>query len=84
MIMAGRILGLLVCLVVFPVMAAAAGYVFFDQVPGFVNHLPNMSMDGINLLTILRMIFVAGVFVFAFACGLNYMMQNQSEQDAVV
>ena len=82
--MAGRLLGLIVTLIVFPCIAASAGYVFFDQIPVFVNHLSNMPMDGINLLTILRMIFVAGVFVFAFACGLNYMMQNQSEQDAVV
>lgn len=81
--MAGRFLGLIVCLIVFPVMAASVGYVFFDRIPGFVNSLPNFPMDGINTLTWLRMIFVAGVFIFVFACGWNYMAQNQNEQDTV-
>ena len=81
--MAGRFLGLIVCLIIFPVMAACFGYVFFDKIPGFVNGLPNFPMDGINTLTWLRMIFVAGVFIFVFACGWNYMAQNQNEQDTV-
>lgn len=82
--MAGRFLGLLACLVVFPIMAASVGYVFFDQIPQFVNSLPNMPMDGINTLIWLKMIFTAGIFVFVFACGWNYMAQSSNEQDQVV
>jgi hypothetical protein len=82
--MAGRFLGFFVMLVLFPVMAASVGYVFFDQIPGYVNSLPNFPMDAINTLTYLRMIFVAGIFVFVFAVGWNYMAQNQNEQDQVV
>jgi hypothetical protein len=82
--MAGRVLGLLVTLVVFPVMAAAAGYVFFDRIPVFVNALPQFPMDAINTLTWIKMIFVLGIFVFVFACGWNYMAQNQNEMDQVV
>jgi len=81
--MAGRFLGFVACLVVFPIMAASIGYVFFDQIPFFVNGLPNMPMDGINTLTWLKMIFIAGVFVFVFACGWNYMVQSSNEQDQV-
>lgn len=82
--MAGRLLGFIVTLLVFPSMAAAVGYVFFDRIPGFVNGLPNFPMDGINTLTYLRMIFVAGIFIFVFAIGWNYISQNQNEQDSVV
>lgn len=82
--MAGRFLGFFVTLVIFPVMAASVGYVFFDQIPTYINALPNFPMDAINTLTYLRMIFVAGIFVFVFAIGWNYMAQNQNEQDQVV
>ena len=82
--MAGRFLGFIVTLIIFPAMAAAVGYVFFDQIPAYVNGLPNFPMDGINTLTWLRMIFVAGIFVFVLAIGWNYMAQNQNEQDTVV
>ena len=72
------------CLVVFPIMAAAVGYTFFDKIPVFVNGLPNMPMDGINTLVYLKAVFTIGVFVFVFACGWNYMAQSQNEQDQVV
>jgi hypothetical protein len=82
--MAGRLLGLLINLIVFPIMAAAVGYVFFDNLPTFVNTLPYASMDGINTLTWLKYIFAAGVFVFVFACCWNHMAQSQNEQDQVI
>lgn len=82
--MAGRFLGLAVNLVVFPVMAASVGYVFFDNLPSFVNKIPNFPMDGINTLTWLKYIFTAGVFIFVFAICWNHMAQNQNEQDQVV
>jgi len=82
--MAGRFLGLIVTLIVFPLMAASVGYVFFDRIPLIVNTIPNFPMDGINTLTWLRLIFTAGIFVFVFAIGWNHMAQNQNEQDSVV
>ncbi|MFA4928262.1 MAG: hypothetical protein WC558_07080 [Patulibacter sp.] len=81
--MAGRLLGLLINLIVFPVMAASVGYVFFDKIPVFVNTLPNFPMDGINTLTWLKYIFVAGIFFFVFAISWNHMAQSQNEQDQV-
>ena len=81
--MAGRFLGYMVTLGIFPVMAASVGYVFFDMIPGFVNTLPNFPMDGINTLNLLKLIFVAGIFIFVLAVGWNYMAQNQNEQDSV-
>jgi hypothetical protein len=83
--MAGRFLGFIITLIVFPVMAAAVGYTFFDQIPGYVNALQYFPMDAVNTLTYLRMIFAAGIFVFVFAVSWNYMAQNQNEaSDQVV
>jgi hypothetical protein len=82
--MAGRFLGLIVTLIVFPLMAASVGYVFFDRIPLIVNTIPNFPMDGINTLTWLRLIYTAGIFVFVFAISWNHMAQNQNEQDSVV
>jgi hypothetical protein len=81
---AGRFLGLIVTLIVFPLMAASVGYVFFDQLPPIINHIPNFPQDAINTLISLKMIFVAGIFIFVFAIAWNYMAQNQNEQDSVV
>jgi hypothetical protein len=82
--MAGRFLGLIVTLIVFPIMASSVGYVFFDQLPPIINKIPYFPMDAINSLTWLKMIFVAGIFVFVFAISWNYMAQNQNETDSVV
>lgn len=82
--MAGRFLGFLVNLVVFPVMAAAVGYTFFDKLPAYVNGIAHFPMDGINTLIWLKYIFVAGIFVFVFAVSWNHMAQSQNEQDQVV
>ncbi len=82
--MAGRFLGLLVTLIVFPVSAAAVGYAFFDQAWKIVNGLAHFPQDGVNTLTFLKLIFVAGIFVFVFACGWNYMAQNQNLNSQVV
>jgi len=81
--MAGRFLGLIVTLLIFPAMAAGVGYVFFDQLPGFVNKISNFPMDGINTLVWLKYIFVAGIFIFVFAIIWNHMAQSENEQDQV-
>jgi len=82
--MAGRFLGFLANLIVFPVMAASVGYVFFDHLPAYVNSIPHFPMDGINTLNHLKMIFTAGIFIFVFAICWNHMAQSQNEQDQVV
>lgn len=64
-------------------MAATVGYVFFDQLPAFVNNIDHFPMDGINTLTWLKYIFTAGVFIFVMALCWNHMAQSQNEQDQV-
>jgi len=82
--MAGRFLGLIVTLIVFPIMASSVGYAFFDQLPPIINHIPNFPQDAVNTLTSLKLVFVAGIFIFVFAISWNYMAQNEDEQDQVV
>jgi hypothetical protein len=82
--MAGRLLGLLINLVVFPAMAASVGYVFFDKIPGYVNALAHFPMDGVNTLILLKYIFTAGIFVFVCSISWNHIAQSQNEQDEVV
>ena len=80
--MAGRLLGLLVNLVVFPCVAGAVGYAFVDKMSPFINKL-NLPMDAINTMTSLKLIFAAGCFLFVLALVWNHMAQNQNETDGV-
>ena len=80
--MAGRLLGLLVNLLLFPCMAGAVGYIFIDQLSPMVNDL-NLPMDAVNTLMNLRLIFAAGCFLFVFFLVWNHMAQSQNETDAV-
>jgi hypothetical protein len=80
--MAGRLLGLLANLVVFPCIAGAVGYTVFDQVSPYVNGM-NLPMDAINTMNNLRLIFAAGCFLFVFFLIWNHMAQSQNETDMV-
>ena len=80
--MAGRLLGLLANLIIFPSIAAAVGYVFIDMLSPFVNEL-NLPMDAINTLTYLRYIFAAGCFLFVLVIVWNHMAQSQNQTDMV-
>ena len=80
--MAGRLLGLLANLVVFPSVAAAIGYVFIDQLSPYVNQM-NLPMDAVNTLTNLKLIFAAGCFLFVLALVWNHMVQSQNQSDMV-
>lgn len=80
--MAGRVLGFLVNLVVFPCAAAAVGYTIFDKITPFVNDL-NLPMDAVNTMTSLKLIFTAGCFIFVLALAWNHMVQSQNQTDAV-
>lgn len=80
--MAGRLLGLLANLVVFPSIAGAVGYVFIDQLSPFVNAL-NLPMDAVNTLVNLKLIFAAGCFLFVLFLIWNHMAQSQNQMDMV-
>jgi hypothetical protein len=80
--MAGRLLGLLANLVVFPCVAAAVGYTFVDQLSPFINNM-NLPMDAINTMNSLRLIFAAGCFLFVFFLIWNHMAQSQNQTDMV-
>ena len=80
--MAGRFLGLIANLIVFPCMAGAVGYVFIDKLSPFVNQL-NLPMDCVNTLTNLRLIFAAGCFLFVLFLCWNHMAQAQNQTDMV-
>jgi phosphosulfolactate synthase (CoM biosynthesis protein A) len=78
--MAGRLLGLLVNLIVFPCVAGAVGYTFVDKLSPYVNAM-NLPMDAVNTMTNLRLIFAAGCFLFVFFLIWNHMAQSQNETD---
>ena len=80
--MAGRLLGLLVNLIVFPCMAGAVGYIFIDKLSPMVNGL-NLPMDAVNTLLNLKLIFAAGCFLFVLFLVWNHMAQSQNETDQV-
>jgi hypothetical protein len=80
--MAGRLLGLLANLIVFPCVAGAVGYALFDQVSPIINPL-NLPMDAINTMNNLRLIFAAGCFLFVFFLVWNHMVQSQNASDQV-
>jgi len=76
---AGRLLGLVVNLAIFPVVAGSVGYIFVDKISEVVNRLPNMPMDAINTLTNLRLLFAAGCFLFVLIVCWNHMAQSQNQ-----
>jgi hypothetical protein len=80
--MAGRLLGLLVNLAVFPCVAGAVGYTIFDQLTQYINDM-NLPMDAINTMINLKYIFAAGCFLFVFFLIWNHMAQSQNETDMV-
>lgn len=80
--MAGRILGLLINLILFPCMAGAVGYIFMDKLSPIVNQM-NLPMDAINTMTNLKLIFAAGCFLFVFFLVWNHMAQSTNESDQV-
>jgi hypothetical protein len=80
--MAGRLLGLLVNLVVFPCVAGGIGYTIFDQLTPYINNM-NLPMDAINTMSNLKLIFAAGCFLFVFFLIWNHMAQSQNETDMV-
>ena len=80
--MAGRLLGLLANLLVFPCIAGAVGYAFFDKLSPIVNKM-NLPMDAVNTMTNLRMIFAAGCFLFVLFLVWNHMAQSQNQMDQV-
>lgn len=80
--MAGRVLGLLVNVIMFPIIAAAIGYVIFDMITPFINDM-NLPMDAINTMINLKYIFVAGCFLFVLVLVWNHMVQNQNPMDQV-
>jgi len=80
--MAGRLLGLLVNLILFPSVAGAVGYTFVDKLSPYVNAL-NLPMDAINTMSNLKLIFAAGCFLFVFFLVWNHMAQSQNPMDMV-
>ena len=80
--MAGRLLGLLANLLVFPCIAGAVGYTIFDKISPIVNTM-NLPMDAVNTMSNLKLIFTAGCFLFVLFLVWNHMAQSQNETDMV-
>jgi hypothetical protein len=81
--MAGRLLGLFANLRIFPTVASAVAWVFLDKLSPFVNNIPYFPKDAINTLVNLKLLFLAGVFMFVLIICWNHMVQSQNRSDMV-
>lgn len=75
---AGGMVGMFVNFLVFSALSSAIGYCVDKLVP-LINTYPGISMDAINTISNLHLIYVAGPFLFVMALGYNYIVTSNSE-----
>jgi cytosine/uracil/thiamine/allantoin permease len=80
---AGGLVGLFVNFIVFSVISSVIGYAI-DILIGVMNTTPGLSMDVVNTVGNLHLIYIAGPFLYTLALGYNYIVVSNSESNAEV
>lgn len=80
---AGGLVGAFINLVVFAVLSSAIGFCVDILIP-IINSYPGISMDVLNTISNLKLIYMAGPFLYILVLGYNYMVTSNSESNAEV
>lgn len=80
---AGGLVGMFINFIVFSVVASILGYAIDILVP-IINAYPGISMDVINTISNLHLIYIAGPFLYVLVLGYNYIVTSNSESNAEV
>jgi hypothetical protein len=74
----GGLVGMFVNFVVFSVLSSTLGFAI-DIIIKVTNASNSMSMDALNTISNLHLIYIAGPFLYILALGINYMVTSNSE-----
>lgn len=80
---AGGLVGMFINFIIFSVMSSIIGYVIDLLVP-IINAYPGVSMDAINTISNLHLIYIAGPFLYVLALGFNYIVTSNTEAQGEV
>jgi hypothetical protein len=80
---AGGLVGMVVNFIIFSVICSAIGK-GVDIIITVANMSPGISMDALNTISNLHLIYVAGPFLYALALGYNYIVVSNSEANQEV
>ena len=74
----GGLVGMVVNFIVFSVLSSTLGFAI-DIIVSLGNASNAMSMDALNTISNLHLIYIAGPFLYILALGINYMVTSNSE-----
>lgn len=80
---AGGLVGMFINFIIFSVVSSILGYAIDILVP-IINSYPGISMDVINTISNLHLIYIAGPFLYVLVLGYNYIVTSNSESNAEV
>jgi hypothetical protein len=80
---AGGLVGMIVNFIVFSVISSVLGFAV-DIIIKVANISPGVSMDTLNTISNLHLIYIAGPFLYALALGYNYIVVSNSEANQEV
>lgn len=76
-------MGMFINFIIFSVMSSVIGHAVDLLVP-IINTYPGVSMDAINTISNLHLIYIAGPFLYVLALGFNYIVTSNSEAQGEV
>ena len=79
----GGLVGMFVNFVVFSVLSSTLGFAI-DIIINVKNASNAMSMDALNTISNLHLIYIAGPFLYVLALGINYIVTSNSEASGEV
>ena len=79
----GGLVGMFVNFVVFSVLSSTLGFAI-DIIINVTNASNAMSMDALNTISNLHLIYIAGPFLYVLALGINYIVTSNSEASGEV
>jgi hypothetical protein len=80
---AGGLVGMIVNFIIFSIIASVLGF-GVDIIIKVANMSPGISMDALNTISNLHLIYLAGPFLYALALGYNYIVVSNSEANQEV
>lgn len=80
---AGGLVGMFINWIIFSVVSSTLGYAVDIMIP-IINNYPGISMDVLNTISQLHLMYLAGPFLYAIVLGFNYIVTSNSESNAEV
>ena len=79
----GGLVGMIINVIIFSALSSVLGFAI-DIIVKLSNASNVMSMDALNTISNLHLIYIAGPFLYILALGINYMIVSNSETSGEV